>query len=578
MTATSRDTVAPVARRGALRLIRLYARRHPRPFVLGVGGGAVFGLSTVGSSWALARLTDDVIRPAFDGQEPPILGAMLLFIAMGVIRVISGVARRANAAFLRYDNLATWQEQVVRKLVDQPLSYLRRHGTGHLLGVAETDSVASVEMLGPLPYAVGSIILLITAAVWMISIDWVLGLVAIGLLPCVALSNHLFQQRVNAPASAVQQQLSELAGAVHEMVDGFGAVKALGLEAQVGRGVHHQIDLVVEKKIRQRKIRVFFEFWQEVMLPVVQVLILLLGAYRVRAGAATIGQIAGLLGLFNLLVWPIRLLAFAMAEAGTSQAGARRVQSFVDEPTPSPPSDAQPVDSLNAFELDAVELIHDDGRVALTNVNLRIRKGLTVAVVGPTGSGKSTLIGILAGLETPTSGSLRRHLPRVAAVFQEPMVLSGPLHDSLTLGTAVAAARLRVSLDTAAADFIEQLPAGLETRIGERGITLSGGQRQRIALARALANDSQVLLLDDTTASLDSETEERVLRSIAELGNTGDGDQRTVVMVSARPSSIAYADEIIVLDNGTVVGQGSHAELHAGNALYRSLYDALGKK
>lgn len=560
---------------GGVRLVATYARRHPRPFVLGVSGGAMFGLSTVGSSWALARLTDDVIRPAFAGRNPPVAAAFALFIGMGILRVVSGVMRRANAAFLRYDNLATWQELVVRRLIEQPLSFLRRHGTGHLLGVAETDALASVEMLGPLPYAIGSVVLLITAAVWMVWIDWMLGLVALALLPCLAFSNHLFQRRIDAPAAAVQQQLSELAGSVHEMVDGFGVVKALGLEQRIGSGVHEHISTVMRAKIRERRIRVFYEFWQEVMLPVVQVLILLLGAYRVRAGAATIGQIAGLLGLFNLLVWPLRLLAFALAEVATSQAGARRIQALVDEPIPAPAAIVAPLDVANAFELEAVDMVHDDGRLALDGVTLRIRTGSTVAVVGATGSGKSTLISILAGLERPTAGVVRSAQTRVAAVFQEPIVLSGPLSDSLTMGHQVDRYRLDVALKVASAEFIDDLPSGLDTKIGERGITLSGGQRQRVALARALADASSVLLLDDTTSSLDAETEERVLHALSDMES--HGRQRTVVMVAARPSSISFADEIVVLDRGLVVGHGTHAELHSNNEVYRSLYDALGQ-
>jgi ABC-type multidrug transport system fused ATPase/permease subunit len=207
-------------------------------------------------------------------------------------------------------------------------------------------------------------------------------------------------------------------------------------------------------------------------------------------------------------------------------------------------------------------------------VTLHIRSGSTVAVVGATGSGKSTLIGILSGLERPTSGVVRSAQPRVAAVFQEPIVLSGPISDSLTMGHPVDRHRLDVALRVASAEFIDDLPAGLQTKIGERGITLSGGQRQRVALARALADPSAVLLLDDTTSSLDAATEERVLQALADMEPNA---RRTVVMVAARPSSISFADEIVVLDRGTVVGQGSHAELHANNDVYRTLYDALGQ-
>jgi ATP-binding cassette, subfamily B, bacterial len=568
-SAVTQNGEKPGFRQGVA-LIKVYAKRHPKPFVLGVSGAAVFGLATVGSSWAFARLTDEVIRPMFEGARPPVLATFGLFTLMGVIRVVSGVFRRASAAFLRYRNQATWQRMVVQQLIDQPMSFFRRNQTGDLLAAAETDAVASVEMLSPLPFATGVIVLLTAAAGWMMWTDPVLGAIALLLLPFLAFSNHVFQGRINGPAAHVQSELAVLSGSVHEMVDGFGAIKALGLEPNTKQSIHADVDRVADAKISAQKIRVIFETAQEVLLPLVNIVILFVGAIRVNASALSIGQVAGVLSLFNLLVWPLRLLAFMLADIPTSVISARRIESVLSEPVPGPSDRVRVENATFAYELREVTVLHDDGRRALDNITLNIAKHSRVAVVGATGSGKSTLLDVLAGLETPTSGVVRRQFDETATVFQEPVVLSGPLVDSLTLGFDLHPAAIDRALEVAEAGFVDELSSRRATHIGERGITLSGGQRQRVSLARALARQSPVLLLDDTTSSLDAETEERVLRSLRTMG----GDQ-TLVIVTARPSSISFADEIVVLDEGRIVAQGPHEQLIISSPEYRTLFDAL---
>jgi ATP-binding cassette, subfamily B, bacterial len=551
-------------------LIKRYARLHPRPFTLAVSGSAVFALATVGSSWALAKLTDDVITPAFAGKEPPVIGVFLLFSLMGLMRVISAVVRRSNAAFLRADNLATWQKKVVRQLTDQPMSFFRRRSTGDLLSAAETDADAAVTILSPLPFALGVIVLLTTSAAWMISIDWVLGLLALILLPFLAFSNQFFERYVEAPVKQIQTDLAALSGSVHELVDGFSAIKALGLEERTRAEVHGDINRVAASKIRALKVRSVFEAAQEVLLPTVNVGVLLLGAYRVRDDALTIGQVAGVLGLFNLLVWPLRLLAWTLADLPRSVAGATRIDELLSVPVPSSMKRVAPTNDKHAYELVDVSLVHDDGRIALDRVTLNIRRGSKIAVVGATGSGKSTLLDVLSGLERPSSGVIRVASDTSAMVFQEPLVLSGPVHDNLTLRLPTDPAAIEEGLSVAEAHFIDALPSGRATVVGERGITLSGGQRQRVALARAIARRSPVLLLDDTTSSLDAETEERVLAGLAGLGR-----DQTLVLVAARPSSISFADEVLVLSEGRVVAFGPHAEVLAVSPEYRSLMEAL---
>jgi ATP-binding cassette, subfamily B, bacterial len=552
-------------------LIRRYVRRHPRPFALAVSGASLFAVATVATSWALGKMTDDVVRPAFEERrdiDPT--RVVVIFIVVGALRVLFALIRRTNAGFTRTENLATWQNKIVRQLLDQPISFFRRRPTGELLAATETDADAAVNVLSPLPFGCGVIVLLISAAIWMLSIDPVLGLVALILLPCLAISNHFFSQRTEGPVEEIQEGLSRLSSSVHELVDGFGVIKALGLESRQRAKVRADIDRVAAAKQKALRIRAVFEGFQDVLLPTVNVALLLLGAYRVQASALTIGQLAGVLGLFNLLVWPLRLLGFVLADLPRSVVAAARVDDVLNVSVPVKPRQLQPRDTKHAYELRDVRVVHDDGRVALDDVSLDIELGSTVAVVGSTGSGKSTLLEVLVGLEPPSSGELRMRDSKAAMVFQEAFVLSGSVQDNLTLGQDRKPDHVEEGLRVAEAAFVDGLPQARKSMIGERGITLSGGQRQRLALARAISCDAPVLLLDDTTSALDAQTEERVLAGLASLHR-----QQTVILVAARPSSISFADRIIVLERGRVVGDGTHAELMADNLQYRQLFDAL---
>ncbi len=557
------------------RLIVVYFRRHPKPFAIATTAAAVFGAMTVGWSWALGRVVERVVRPLFEGETPGRLWPVLLIAATGTIRTLSGLLRRANASIIRHHNAATWHDLVTDQLLVQPLSFFRRHSTGDLLAAAESDSDAAVNILSPLPFSLGVLVLLLTSVVWMMAIDVVVGVVALALLPLLILANRVFEGKIEEPTARVQAGVAELAGGTHEMVDGFGAVKALGLEPRMTATLHDQIGRVTQAKIDAMKVRVAFETAQEITIPAMNVLGLLLGAARVRAGALNVGDVVSLLVLINLLVWPLRLLGWALADLPRSVAGARRIHAVIDEPVPVIAPSSRTNAPENLIELRDITMVHDDGRIALQGLTLNVAQGETLAVVGPTGSGKSTLLDILAGLEPATSGERRVHSSLgqrdIAMVFQEPIVLNGTLTSNLALGQQVSVEGVSEALDISDSDeFVATLPDGLDTRVGERGVSLSGGQRQRIALARALARRPRLLLLDDTTSSLDAETEERVLKNISEQSAI-----ETLVIVAARPSAIMFASRVIVLENGRIVAEGTHEELLQNSVLYAELVAAL---
>ncbi len=428
-----------------------------------------------------------------------------------------------------------------------------------------------MQFLAPLPFSLGSIVLMIVSAGWLLSVDLALGLIAVVVIPLISVANIAFVRIADKPAERIQGAVAELSDVVHETVDGIAVVKVLGAGDERRRVIGSRIDGLRRAKLTQLRLQVIFDTALELIPAVLAIVLVLVGAHRARAGAVSVGEVVSVVQLFERLIWPLRMLAFAAAALPRSIAGRARIAEVVDAPLERLPASGPVVDDDDVIELAGVRVVHDDGRVALDGVDLEIRRGSRVAVVGPTGSGKSTLLHVLAGLDAPTAGAVRR-APDAAPVlvFQEPLLFSGSLRHNVVLGAPLGPEEVDRALDAASGSgFVGALSEGLGTTVGERGVTLSGGQRQRIALARALARRPRVLLLDDTTSALDPTTEAEVLAALRDRALA-----ETVVMVAARPSGIALADEIVLLDAGRVADRGRHEELLARSELYRSIVSA----
>ena len=565
---------------GDVRLIALYARREPRLFILSVGGATLFAAFTVAWSRALGSVVDKVIRPLLDPGATPAsveyakhhrLSLIIALGAIGWLRLASALLRRFNAGRLAHGNTHIWRRMVVSHLLQQPLSFFRRNPTGTLLANADNDPESATAVLHPLPYSLGVLALIVISLGWLLSVDVPMAVASAIVLPFTLILNERFQSRAETPNAAVQEDVAQLAGVVHETVDGITAVKALGLEQHMLNTATTKITQLRDHKLLIVRLRSAVNTLETLMPQLINVGLIALGAWRVRSESMTVGEVVAVVSLYNLMVWPLQLLAWAMFEMPRSRAGALRVKTLLDQPVPTRPAAQAPVNPHDAIDLHNVTLVHDDGRRALDNVSLRILKGSKTAIVGATGSGKSTLLHVLAGVDVPTSGSRGAASDRISMVFQEPLVLSGTIDHNLTLGAPLDPKRTRMAVEVSdASEFIDTLPDAANTRLGERGVSLSGGQRQRLALARALARDSDVILLDDTTSALDATTEAEILRALSTTSLA-----KTMVLVASRPSTISYADSVVVLDAGRVVAQGTHDELLVSSPDYRALIEAL---
>ncbi|MFZ9954225.1 MAG: ABC transporter ATP-binding protein, partial [Ilumatobacteraceae bacterium] len=333
---------------------------------------------------------------------------------------------------------------------------------------------------------------------------------------------------------------------------------------------------VISRRLRKARtnaisLRSTFESVIDAAPSLVNLAIIGFGAVRVRDGAMTVGELSAFVFLFTLVSLPLRIVSYLFSELPHAASGWARVQQVLNEPLQTPPR-AAIVPSRDAMvELRDVAAAHVATNLALQNITLTVARGRTVAIVGATCSGKTTLLHLIAGLVAAQSGTVRLGTSRVGLVFQEAFLFAESLRYNLTLGAEISQAAIDRALRIAAADgFVADLGVSLDTELGERGVSLSGGQRQRLALARALAVGSELLLLDDTTSALDPSTEAAVLTNLRSLG-----DDVTTLVVASRPSTIALADEVVFMVDGTIAAAGTHDELVRANDAYRTLISAF---
>ncbi len=559
--------------RQASRLIRALLRHQKRTFVIACTGAAVFAACTVASAIVVRWMIDDVITPRFrDGHVGVGTVAMVLgtLILLGFVRAAGVVVRRTWAGRTAWGVTERLSAQVIDRLADQPVPWHRRQTTGDLITRAGVDAEASTAVLHPLPFASGVVVLVFLSSVWLLVTDIPLGLAAVGVFPLLIVLNVAYQRRVDRYYNSAQDELGRLSSAVHESFEGVVVVKSFGAEHRETERLAVIAGRLREARLGAVRLRSTFEALLDGVPNVVNIALLVAGAFRVRSGAMSVGELTSFIYLFTLLVFPLRLIGFTLSELPHSLAGWGRIRSLLDQPV-----EVDPITSLlrgtdNGVHVRDLHYSHDSEREVLTGVTAEIPAGRTVAVVGATGSGKTTLLHLIAGIIAPTQGSVTVPERGAEIVFQEAFLLAGTVLDNIDLGADVPPDAVELALQVAEAGFVHQLPQGLDTEIGERGVGLSGGQRQRLALTRALVRRPAVLLLDDTTSALDPTTEARVIANLrAALTST------TVVAVASRPSTIALADDVLYLVDGQVVAHGLHDELMANVPAYRELIEAF---
>ena len=559
----------------AAQLIREVVRFHPRLFLIAVLGAALFAVCTVASSIGLKWMIDRVILVRFESGKID-LGALVagsvIVIGIGLLRALGVVIRRSFAGRTEWRTCETITEKVIDHIVGQPIKWHRQKMTGDLVARCGVDADASVAILAPLPFSTSVVVMMVVSASWMLYVDIPLGLLAVIVFPILLALNIGYQRRIDRFYNAAQKELGTLSEAVHESFDGVMVVKSFGAEVRETERLAKISLRLKDARISAIGVRSVFEAMLDVVPTLINILLIVLGAYRVKAGEMSVGDLSSFIYLFTLLIFPLRIIGYLFSEIPHSVAGWRRICEVLDEQILDDPNlKIHRASDGIAIEIRELCFSHQDGTQVLNDLSMKIESGKIVALVGATGSGKSTLLHLISGLIEPSSGSVAVQEGGVALVFQEAFLFAESLRYNITLDSDISTERVMKAIATAQCqDFVSDLEQGLETVMGERGVSLSGGQRQRVALARAIAHDRPVLLLDDTTSALDPKTESNVIGGLRGI-STG----HTLLIVASRPSTIALADEVLFMADGRIVDRGTHESLLKKSEHYRLLISAF---
>ena len=556
------------------------------PYRAGVGWSLALAIAAMLMTVAIPFLVGKGIDAVDEGRRDDLLLLGLLIAGAGLGRLVLTFVRRMVAGRVSLGVEYDLRERIYGHLLAQELAFFDRQQTGQLMSRATVDLQAVRFFLGyGLVYLVQSGLTLVLAAIAMLLLDPGLAVLSLAPMPLVIVIASRYGKRSRPAIQEVQQRLAELTADVEESIGGVRVIKAFAAEGRQNRRVLASAERLFSQAMVSTRLQAFYNPFIGFLPQLGLAAILFFGGRRVIDGTLTIGDFTAFYAYLLMLLGPVRSLGVFLGMGQRATASGARIFEILDRaPAMVVPAGAPGLPEGNGrVELAGVSLHYEGSpQPALEDIDLDIAAGTTVALVGATGSGKTTLVQLLPRLYDVTAGAVRidgadvRTLDPDALRREIAVVTDDPFLFSATLAENIAYARpdaTREQVELAAeraqaAGFIARLPDGYETRVGERGLTLSGGQRQRIAIARALLADPRILVLDDATSSVDATTEGAIKDALSEVMRG-----RTTFVIAHRLSTIALADEIVVLEEGRVAAHGSHEELLEVSDAYRELVE-----
>ena len=535
---------------------------------------------------AIAFLTGAGLQDALSSPDRRTIGVYALAIlGLGLARSLLMMGRRLisgrQALAVEFD----MRNGLYAKLQRLSFGFYDRHQTGQLMSRATVDLQAVRFFLGyGLIFFFQHVMTIVGVTIVMFVVNWRLALAATAITPLIVIVAYRYSSVSHPILRDVQQKMADVATVAEESIVGVHVVKSFAQEGTESEKFADRSESVFVRSVDANRQRALYVPLLSFLPLIAQAIVLFAGGRMVIRGDLGFGSFIAFNVLVVMLVMPLRMLGMWIGQAQRATASGERIFEVMDEheEVSDRPGAVELPKGDGRVRFDAVSFGYDERRPVLQGIDLDLAPGRTVALIGHTGSGKTTLASLVPRFYDVTAGaitidgldirdakvtSLRREIGIVA---QDPFLFSATVHENIAFGRpdatdedVVEAARL-----AQAAEFIDELPDGYETVIGERGITLSGGQRQRIAIARALLVDPRILILDDATASVDATTEARI-----RLGLRQAMKDRTTIIIAHRLSTLALADELVVLDQGRICARGTHDDLLETSAVYREIYE-----
>ena len=534
------------------------------------------------------------IFQVFDGFELQV-GTYDLFVSsiviLAVLILLSAFLRGVFLFFMR-QTIIVMSRRIEYDLKNEiyahyqtlPLSFYRRNNTGDLMARISED-VSKVRMyIGPaIMYGVNLFTLFIMVIPYMLSINPTLTLYSLLPLPILSFSIYYVSSIINKRSEEIQESLSGLSTFVQEAFSGIRVIKAFVREEEIAQEFQKESDLYKDRSLKLAFVQALFMPLIMALIGASVILTVYVGSIQVFAGEVSTGNIAEFIIYVNMLTWPVTALGWITSIIQRAAASQKRVNEFLNTKTDivSRKDMERPIEGH--IEFDKVSFTYpDSGITALDNVSFNVAAGESIAIIGTTGSGKSTIANLLCRLYDVSNGkvlidnyevqdfSLSSLRSQIGYVPQDVFLFSDTIENNIAFGNVdLSPEEIRkAAKDADLLDNIKDFKEGFSTRVGERGITLSGGQKQRVSIARAIARQPKILILDDALSAVDTKTENAILNAMQRIMMG-----RTSIVISHRVSSAKLADKIVVLDDGKIVEQGTHEQLLSANGIYKQLHD-----
>jgi ABC-type multidrug transport system fused ATPase/permease subunit len=557
-----------------------------RPYKWSLIVSILLAVGSQAAAIAIAYLTGTALEKALTAptaRQLYVVAALVLVV--GAARAVFMSGRRLISGRQALGVEFDMRNALYAKLLRLSFGFYDRHQTGQLLSRATVDLQTVRFFLGyGLVFLFQNVLTIVGATVIMFVVNWELALVATAVTPLIIVFAYRYSSVAHPVLRDVQQKMADVATVAEENIVGVHVVKSFAQEGNEFDKFTNRTERVFSRSIDANKQRAIYVPLLSFLPLIMQAGVLLAGGRMVADGTLDVGTFFFFNILVVMLVMPLRMLGMWIGQSQRATASGERIFEVMDEheeisekpdTVEMPPGDGR-------VRYEHVTFEYAPGRPVLHDIELELEPGKTVALIGHTGSGKTTLASLVPRFYDVTKGrltidgvdvrdvklqSLRRE---IGIVSQDPFLFSATVRENIAFGRPDATDEeiARAASLAQAHEFIERLPEGYETVIGERGITLSGGQRQRLAIARALVMEPRILILDDATASVDATTEAKIRLGLREAMKG-----RTTIIIAHRLSTISLADELVVLDGGRIVGRGTDEELLETNPVYRDIHE-----